>query len=143
MSKDISMNKEEEIENINKEIAVLDSQIRVLEAKKLKLENKLMASATSVEEKFRLWFDSDNKVHSTWLIDRGTKLREWYDKKRDLDRYREYDVCEDIEESMGFILYPEDYEEEIAEMDEDDKTFLLELAKELIESNIGSFTCDW
>lgn len=132
MSKDIKI-----------KIEQIDGEIRVLEAKKLVLEKKLIASATSIEEKFRLWFDSDNKVHSTWLVDRGTKLRDWYDKYRDLDRYREYDVCEDIEESMGFILYPEDYEEEIAEMNEDDKTFLLELAKELIESNIGSFTCDW
>jgi hypothetical protein len=137
------MNKDLEIENINKEIAGLDSQIRVLEAKKLKLEKCLMASATSVEERFRLWFDSSNKEHSEWLIDRGTKLRDWYDKHRDLQRYREYDVCEDIDYSMGFILDPEGYEEDGDKMNEDDKTFLLELAKELIESNIGSFTCDW
>ena len=134
------MSKEEEIENINKEISGLDSQIIVLEAKKLKLEKKLMASATSIEEKFRLWYDSDNKEHSTWLVESGTKLRDWYDKHRDLQRYREYDVCDDIDYSMGFILDPEGYEDDISE---DDKTFLLELAKELIESNIGSFTCDW
>ena len=132
---------------MSKEIKIkieqIDGEIRVLEAKKLALEEFLMTSATSIEEKFRLWFNSDNKVHSTWLIDRGTKLRAWYDYHTDLDRYREYDVCEDIEEDFAFILYPEDYEEEIAEMNADDKTYYLELAKELIESNIGSFTCDW
>jgi hypothetical protein len=132
---------------MSKEIKIkieqIDGEIRVLEAKKKALEECLLTNATSIEEKFRIWFDSDNKEHSTWLIERGTKLRAWYDRHRDLDRYREYDVCEDIEEEFGFILEPEDYEEEIAEMNEDDKTYLLELAKELIESNIGSFTCDW
>ena len=132
---------------MSKEIKIkieqIDGEIRVLEQKKLALEKCLMTSATSIEEKFRIWFDSDNKEHSTWLIDRGTKLRAWYDNHIELDRYREYDVCEDIEDDFAFILYPEDYEEEIADMSEDDKTYLLELAKELIESNIGSFTCDW
>jgi len=135
-------------ETIETKLKGVNAQIRVLEQERSKLEKLLIQASDSFDEKFRVCWESDNKEHLDSIISSGTPLREWYDKYYDLTRYKTYDVCENLHESLEFILDPEAYKSLIEEnpgwsISEDSKAFLRSVAKQMMEENIGSFECDW
>ena len=135
-------------ETIETKLKGVNAQIRVLEQERSKLEKLLIDASDSFDEKFRAWWSSDSKEHFDSIIKRGTPLRDWYDKSYDLDRYKTYDICEDLHESLEFILDPEAYKSLIEEnpkwaVPEEEKELLYSVAKQMMEENIGSFECDW
>ena len=137
-----------EREEIEQRLTKVNSEIESLIKERNKLEENLLSTADSFEEKFRIWWFSDNKIDNDWLIGRGTKLREWYDKNYDLNRYETYDVCDNLAEDMEFLTNPEEYQSWIEKHpkyahSEEKKAFLIEVAKDMMEQNIGTFKCDW
>jgi len=140
--------KEDEKEDIQIKLDAVIGEISALERQRNHLEKCLIEASDSFEEKFRTWWDSGDKEHSRWIIERGTPLRDYYNERFDMDRHRTYDLCEDLADDLLFILDPEEYEADVKEnpgwaIDEDRKETLLAVAKQKMEENIGSFTCDW
>ena len=133
-------------EEIQKKINKINSDIAILTSERESLEKTLLIMSSTFEEKFDIWVESNNKKDEPWLI--GGYLREWYDKHRELQRYRTYNVLDDLDEDLMFLLDPSGYEEEIEDYPEyaksvEEKEFLLKVAKQIMEENIGTFVCDW
>jgi hypothetical protein len=62
------------------------------------------------EEKFRVWWDSDNKIDEPWLIRDGHPLtRKLYESMYEWDRHKPYEICEDLEEEFQIFLDPDGY----------------------------------
>ena len=137
------------IEEIKQRLITIDNTIFALNKEKNELSQILIDSADTFEEKFRVWWDSDNKEELSDLIDKETSphTRAYFDR-REMNRYQTYDVCDHFVDELSFLLDPEEYAEYIAKypqyaLTKEAKEKLLNIAKEIYENNLGSFTCDW
>lgn len=137
-------------EEIEQRLITIDDTIFALNKEKAELNNKLIESAETFEEKFRIWWETDTKEDEDYLIDKETypHTRAWFDDSYDLNRYQNYDVCEYLVDNLNFLLNPEEYAEYITQnpryaLTDEAKEKLLKIAKEIYENNLGSFTCDW
>lgn len=137
-------------EEINQRISEINLNIDSLNKEKAELNDRLIESAETFEEKFRIWWETDTKEDEDYLLDKETypHTRAWFDDNYDLNRYQNYDVCEYLVDNLNFLLDPEEYAEYIAQnpryaLTKEAKEKLLKVAKEIFENNLGSFTCDW
>ena len=127
-----------------KRIEEISNEIWSLRRERSKLEKELIDESNSFEEKFRIWWESDDKIDEDWMIrDNHPLTRNWYENHRDLERHRTYDICDDFEEKLNFILDSgHDFDSEWSPSKED-QIELRAIAQELMDKNLGSFVCDW
>ncbi len=137
-------------ESLEKSLIEVNQEISGLLLKRAEIENALMQGYATFEDKFKVWYNSKNKVHEPWIIREKDYplLRKYFNEHYELDRHKTYDVLECLEDELWFLIDPEGYKSSV----ESDKSFAFSeehiaeytaLAKEIMEKNIGSFTCDW
>ena len=137
------MNKQDRITEINEEIAKLKLE-------KSNLESELMNEAPDFKTKFQIWLDSEDKEYQSYLPreENYPKLRP-YIEDWDMDRHRTYDLAEYMEEDFYYAIFISDEEFELADdwikkrYTEAKRKQIIEVAQEIMENNLGSFTCDW
>lgn len=145
------MNKQEIEDKINTIVKQIDS----LKREKSDLEQDLINLAESFEDKFRIWWYSDeNEEPEDWVPseDKYPTLMKYFDM-REPDRYRIYILADELRDQLNPILCPNEYEEgkekysswnsRIAGSDKEAYKFYLKIAKELYEGKLKAFKYDW
>jgi hypothetical protein len=136
------MSPQERLEEIKKQIAELEKE-------KFNIESSLMKDSDSLKEKFLIWRDSGRGEHSRWMIteEQYPVLRKYVDDHFDLQRYKTIDLLDRLEEDFyyAFEATEEDCSEWAKEtyLNEKHLSEIKAVAKEMMEKNIVSFTCDW
>ncbi len=137
-------------EDIKSTLSKIDEDIIKLQSERNRLSKILSEQSDTLGEKFKIWMDSDDKIDEEWLIDEEEYpvTRAFFDKHRDLDRHMHIDICEMYYDDFEFLIDPKRWAEllvsipGLAHKPEYEKE-LIELAKEIMENNLGSFTVDW
>lgn len=131
------MTLKEELESIN-------NQIYELTIRKNRIEKSLFDNASTFEEKFRIWYYSDNKKYDPYIIrEKEYPLTAKYFRNNvEMDRNRLYDFTEYFEDSMGFFV-----DEELCNdpkyANERPSDEIVAMFEEMMNTNLGGFTCDW
>ena len=128
-------------EEIEARLIEISGEIIVLKSERHKLEQDLLATATTWEDKFRIWYDNADGMEERWMPDRKEypALRKMLDR-RDLDRHRTYDILEYFQDDICHVMFGETpFSTYSPEKIEDVKA----MCKEIMEKNIISFKCDW
>ena len=131
------MTLQEKLEDIN-------AQIQRLTLERENIEHELFLTASTFEEKFRIWYYSENKRHESWIIDNekypltGTYFRD----EVDMDRHRTYVFTEYFEDEMGWFI-DEGICNDPQYADEKPSAKMIAMFKEMMNKNLGSFKCDW
>jgi hypothetical protein len=130
--------------NPSKRIEEIDNLIEQLKAEKNLIIKEYINSIESFEEKFKYWFlNCDTKEHLKYMPSNPV-LRKWIDV-RDFQRYQTINIEERLEEDFELIINKEFRQQgfDAGWMNQEKYDKIVELAKEVMNENIGSFTIDW
>jgi Tfp pilus assembly protein PilP len=129
-----------------KEIDKINEQIFKLKKKREKINEEYQESIkdASLSIRFNAWLNSD-PGESDW-IPNSPKISKWIDKY-DFQRHETIDITEYAEDEFLFLTQPENYKKTVVgtqwELNEEDIKYYSELAEEMIETDVCSFTLDW
>ena len=143
--------------DIQERIKEINDLIEKLERERTTLLNTLKDVEIPFEEKFKIWAESGKKAHSRWMpsVKEYPAIGNYAHDEMDLQRHRTVDLLDHFQDDFYFLFGVNVHEDDYGPGYEEDKAdylssiepgrieLLTSIAKEMMETNLKSFTCDW
>lgn len=124
----------------------IEKEIKSLEKEKKTIEESLISSATTFNEKFRLWYNNGKKGHKSWILgEEEYPLLRKFIENGDFPRYKtidlEYLVGDEVlalfldDKYISAFKTEEDYQNEVSKYQP--------AMEEAMRNNMKSFEMDW
>jgi len=136
------------IRNIDNEIENIDAEINALKIKRKNLVTERIESVDTFEEKFKHWYlKCETKNHSSDIPSDTIfpALRKWI-AEHEFSRHQTIDVSDEF----LYQIFENIFEEECREdnfrknlLTQEELDHYINMAKEIMDNNLGSFTIDW